>query len=105
MKGRAMNRLIAIPLLIALIPVAANAADTKAGKVLHDKHCTACHIKLFGGDGSEIYTRKEHLIKSRTALGQRVAMCAAQTNSKWFPEDEENVAAYLNEHYYKFKTP
>ena len=29
--------------------------------------------------------------------------CSAQTNAGWFPEDEANVAAYLNQRFYKFK--
>lgn len=93
-----------IALFALALPVAAfAAADPKVGQTLHDKQCAACHVRLVGGDGSEIYTRKEHLIKSLTALHQRVSMCAAQINAKWFPEDEDNVAAYLNQHYYKFK--
>jgi mono/diheme cytochrome c family protein len=99
-----MKPVIVLPALL-LLPIVTLAADAKAGKALHDKHCVACHVRLMGGDGSEIYTRKERLMKSLTALNQRVSMCAAQTNAKWFPEDEENVATYLNERYYKFKTP
>lgn len=82
---------------------ASAASDLKLGKALHDKQCTACHSKMLGGDGNKIYTRTPRLINDRVALGQRVAMCAAQTGAKWFPEDEENVAAYLNQQFYKFK--
>ena len=99
-----MKSVRALPsLILLLLPIAAGAADISAGKALHDKQCVACHVRLMGGDGSEIYTRKERLIKSLQALRQRVAMCASQTNSQWFPEDEDNVAAYLNQRYYKFK--
>jgi hypothetical protein len=79
------------------------AGDPKVGKALHDKHCTACHIKMFGGDGSKIYTRTPRLINDRKALGQRVTMCAGQTGAQWFPEDEEHVTAYLAQQFYKFK--
>ncbi len=58
---------------------------------------------MLGGDGSGIYTRKERLINTPQALLQRVSACSAQTNAGWFPEDETNVAAYLNEKFYKFK--
>ncbi len=82
---------------------AAAAGDPKAGKALHDKQCVSCHVKMFGGDGSKIYTRTPRLINDRAALGQRVAMCSAQTGAKWFPEDEENVTAYLAQQFYRFK--
>jgi hypothetical protein len=97
-----MNARIAL-FVLALPVVAFAAADPKVGKTLHDQQCVACHVKLMGGDGSSIYTRQERLIKSLSALRQRVSMCAAQTNAKWFPEDEDNVAIYLNQRYYKFK--
>lgn len=94
-------------LLLAALAVGASAAaaagDPKLGKALHDKQCVACHAKMFGGDGNKIYTRTPRLINDRTALAQRVAMCSAQTGAKWFPEDEENVTAYLAQQFYKFK--
>ena len=77
--------------------------DAKAGKALHDKQCLACHVQRWGGDGSAVYTRADRKIKDATALRQRVAACSAQTGSKFFPEDEANVAAYLAQQYYKFK--
>jgi hypothetical protein len=50
-----------------------------------------------------MYLRKDRLIRDRAALGQRVAMCNTMVNAGLFPEDEENVAAYLAQRYYKFK--
>ena len=95
---------IAIPLLCLFVSLPAQAAgDPKLGKPLHDKQCVACHVRLQGGDGSAMYTRKPRLINNGVALGQRVATCSAQTNAGWFPEDEANVAAWLNQTYYKFK--
>lgn len=90
-------------LALLLMTAPAYAADAKLGKALHDKQCISCHAKMFGGDGSRIYTRSPRLINDKTALGQRVAACSAQTGAKWFPEDEENVAAYLAQQFYKFK--
>jgi mono/diheme cytochrome c family protein len=55
--GHAMRS--AIPLLCLLLSLPAQAAgDPKLGKPLHDKQCVACHVKLLGGDGSAMYTRK-----------------------------------------------
>jgi mono/diheme cytochrome c family protein len=88
--------------LLLSLPAQA-AVDAKLGKPLHDKQCVACHVKLMGGDGSRMYTRKPRLINDAVALGKRVAACSAQTDAPWLPEDEENVAAWLNKTYYKFK--
>ena len=68
-----------IPLFCLLLSLPAQAAgDPKLGKPLHDKQCVACHVKLLGGDGSGMYTRKPRLINNAVALGQRVAACSAQ---------------------------
>lgn len=96
-------RFLALMSLLALATSAAAAGDPKIGKTLHDQQCVSCHAKQFGGDGSKIYTRSPRLINNKTALAQRVAMCAALTGAKWFPEDEENVVVYLNQQFYKFK--
>jgi cytochrome c len=98
---------IAMPLLylslLSLSLPAQAAADAKLGKPLHDKQCVACHVKLMGGDGSLMYTRKPRLINDAVALEKRVAACSARTDAPWLPEDEANVAAWLNKTYYKFK--
>ncbi|MBI2313235.1 MAG: cytochrome c [Betaproteobacteria bacterium] len=80
-------------------------ADAKAGKDLMDKaNCNgACHASLVGGDGTRMYTRAERRVKSADGLRTQVRFCATQLNANWFPEEEENVAAHLNQQYYKFK--
>ena len=94
--------------LATLLPLAAAAeapwgkVDLDAAKPLHDKDCVACHIRMYGGDGSKMYTRDGRMLSDRLELLQRVAACNAQMNAGWFPEDEANVAAWLNKHYYKF---
>ena len=74
--------------LLATIGAPAFAADAATGKQLHDKHCVACHVQRFGGDGSSIYTRKNRLIRDRQALTQRIGACNAMVNAGLFPEDE-----------------
>jgi len=81
----------------------ATKGDPKAGKTLHDKSCTSCHVSMFGGDGSEMYTRADRKTKNRTQLSARVAGCNANSGAGFFPEDEAHVAAYLNQQYYHFK--
>ena len=77
--------------------------DPKIGKGLHDKSCTSCHISMFGGDGSKIYTRADRKSKTAQQLAGRISGCNANTGAGWFPEDEAHVGAYLNQQYYKFK--
>lgn len=77
--------------------------DPKTGKGLHDKSCTSCHAGMFGGDGSKMYTRADHKVKTAQQLATRISACNANTGAGWFPEDEAHVAAYLNQQYYKFK--
>ena len=70
--------------------------DPKAGKTLHDKTCVACH-------DSKMYTRADRKVKTAAQLAGRVSGCNANTGAGWFPEDELNVSAYLNQNFYKFK--
>ena len=93
---------------VAMFSTAAHAApdaggDAKAGKTLHDKGCVGCHTNMFGGDGSKIYTRADHKVKTKQQLAAQVSACNANVGAGWFPEDEAHVAAYLNQQYYKFK--
>ncbi|MEW6119397.1 MAG: cytochrome c [Pseudomonadota bacterium] len=97
------------PMIIAaLLALPAHAApfdkgDPKAGKSLHDKTCTGCHVGMFGGDGSAIYTRADRKSKTAQQLAARISGCNANTGAGWFPEEEAHVGAYLNQQYYKFK--
>lgn len=95
-------------LALALLSTSLHAApfdkgDPKAGKSLHDKSCTSCHVSMFGGDGSKIYTRADRKTKTAQQLAARISGCNANTGAGWFPEDEAHVGAYLNQQYYKFK--
>lgn len=77
--------------------------DPVKGKALHDKSCTSCHVGMFGGNGSKMYTRTNRKTKTAQQLTARISGCNANTGAGWFPEDELHVAAYLNKQYYKFK--
>jgi mono/diheme cytochrome c family protein len=79
-------------------------ADPAAGAKLFDEaKCGACHAQRFGGDGSSAFTRPDRKVKSAEALLKQVRACVTQLNVQWFPDEEEHVAAYLNQRYYKFK--
>ena len=101
-------KILTVFFAVAMLSTAAHAApfakgDPKTGKALHDKTCINCHVSMFGGDGSKIYTRADRKVKTSQQLAARISGCNANTGAGWFPEDEAHVAAYLNQQYYKFK--
>ena len=98
--------LAAMVLALAAAPLYAapfDKGDPKIGKTLTDKSCVSCHVSMFGGDGSKIYTRADHKVKNAKQLAARVSVCNANTGANWFPQEEMHVDAYLNQQYYKFK--
>ena len=102
-----MKTLISILFAVVLASTAAAApfpkADAAAGaKLYDDAKCNACHARRFGGDGSTAYTRADRRVNSADGLIKQVRMCVTQLNVQWFADEEENVAAYLNQRYYKF---
>jgi hypothetical protein len=42
-------------------------------------------------------------VTTRNGLDQQVQRCELSLGLKWFDDDIENVAAYLNQTYYHFK--
>ena len=102
-----MSRLI---VLTAALSVALSAhadpfagADPARGKTLADKACVTCHSSQFGGDGTRIYTRPDHKIKSAEQLLKRVGVCSQAAKTDWSEQDMADVAAYLNQAFYRFK--
>jgi hypothetical protein len=81
----------------------AGKGNADVGKTLHDKDCVACHARQFNGDASKIYTRPDHRVRTPAQLRAQIAYCNTQLGTQYFPEDEENVFAYLNRDYYRFK--
>jgi len=78
------------------------AVDLKHGEALHGEKCVSCHVRMYGGDGSRMYTRDGRLLSTRLEVLQRVASCNAMVSAGWFPDEEANVAAWLNRRYYQF---
>lgn len=79
-------------------------ADRQAGKALHkEKQCAACHAQRTGGDGSSMYTRLERKVTTPQKLMAQIAACNTQLSAAMFPDDERDVAAFLNHDYYHLK--
>ena len=79
------------------------AGNPKVGKEMHQASCVSCHASMFGGDGSEMYTREFHKVTDSGKLLQQVRNCNTNIGLKWFEDEELHVTRYLNDTYYKFE--
>ena len=99
-----------ISLFLMLSPLCSFAAsgnamllgDTGNGKKLLTEKCSSCHIQKMGGDGSGIFTRKNHIVKSVEGLIGRVNGCNQNTQANLSKDQVNDIVKYLNETYYKF---
>lgn len=85
------------------LPAHSQTPEEAGKKLVAASKCEVCHASKVGGDGSGIYTRKDRRVTSFAKLKSQVALCNSELNIGLFPEDEEQIAAYLNAAHYKFK--
>ncbi len=99
-------------LAIVVLSLAAGAAlaqpfangDVQAGKNLFtDNKCNRCHIGKVGGDGSAIFTRPDRIVNSPEQMVARFHVCRGAAGITLAPQNEQDLGAYLNKTYYKFK--
>lgn len=83
-------------------PFATGNADT-GKKLFEQNQCNSCHIKMVGGDGSEVFTRPDHKVRSASQLIKQINFCAGNAGVKLSSQDEQNLGAYLNQRYYQLK--
>ncbi|MEP6943231.1 MAG: cytochrome c [Betaproteobacteria bacterium] len=76
--------------------------DAKLGAPLVQRDCVACHARAFDGDTTRIYVRPERKVKTPAQLAAQISYCNTQLGAGYFPDEEEHIAAYLNEQYYHF---
>lgn len=77
--------------------------DTANGKALVERHCMSCHVSKFGGDGSSIYLRPDHKIRSVEALVAQIGRCNEGTHAGLSENEQRDVGAYLKQSFYKFQ--
>jgi cytochrome c551/c552 len=89
--------------LAVLIPLAAVASpNAKEGRKLVQTHkCETCHQEKVYGPVGTIYLRQDRKVTSWAKLKSQVAACNTMLNTGMFPEEEEHIAAFLNDAYYK----
>ncbi len=77
-----------------------NAANGK--KLFGQYECSSCHKGKMGGDGSTIFTRPERIVRSAAELIPRIKFCSGAVGANLKPQEEQDLAAYLNQTYYHF---
>ncbi|MCI1191367.1 hypothetical protein MOJ79_05885 [Calidifontimicrobium sp. SYSU G02091] len=78
-------------------------ADLANGRKIHfESKCAACHEEKTGRDAGFIYLRDERKVKSIFDLRRYVSLCNSELRLGLFPEDERDVAAFVNQQWYKF---
>ena len=101
-----MIKIITLILLLCGMAQAAPFAegDAKTGKKLFDQfQCNRCHMGKMGGDGSAIFTRAERSVTHPEKLIPQIKVCSGMVGANLTPQQEQHLAAYLNQQYYKFK--
>ena len=76
--------------------------NVMAGKLLSEKDCVACHARKFDGDATRIYTRPDRRVRTPSQLMAQIQYCTTELSLEYFPEDEDDVAAYLDQEHYRF---
>ena len=88
---------------ITLLTTIILANTTQEGKTLYlEAKCNKCHLQDSKFDPNS--TKKEGLtskVKSKKDLQKWVTDCNNYFSIGWFPEEEKEVATYLNAVYYK----
>lgn len=101
---RDVTGLVAALLLVQqALALATLLGDPANGEELVDERCSGCHIGMYGGDGSGIYTREDHKIQSVEGLIQQVDFCNQNTQNGELNSDQlDDITIYLNESFYKY---
>ena len=82
-------------MLLTMIALPVQALDIDNGKSLHDENCVRCH-------NESVYTREKKMVNSFYELRKRIRDCELMAEAAWFDEEIDDVAAYLNQAYYRF---
>ena len=72
------------------------------GSALHKDNCIACHAAMTGGDGSVLYTRKDHKVTNSEELSKQVHRCQSSLELNWSEQQIHAVQTFLDKMYYKF---
>ena len=101
-----MKRYFFLSFLVAGAAQAAPFASGNAenGKQLFARYeCSSCHQARMGGDGSAIFTRVDRKVSSPDKLIPQIKFCSGNIGAHLTAQEEQDLAAYLNQRYYHLK--
>lgn len=80
-----------------LLSLPAGAQDPDRGQKLYELYCLTCHYeRIHNRDPSR------SLVRNMTQLRVEVANRASQVKQRLTPEDQNDIAEYLNRSHYRF---
>jgi len=94
MRGILWRMAFAVWVFVFPLPSTA-AGDAARGEQLHQS-CLSCH-------GTELYVAPRAKVKSLSALGREVQKWNDRYNPKFSKQEVEDLVAYLNRDFYKFR--
>ncbi len=86
---------LANSILFLSLSLPVHAVDIETGKTLHNENCLRCHNET-------LYTREKRIVNSFDELRTRIRDCELMAELTWFDEEIDDVAAYLNNAFYRF---
>lgn len=72
--------------------------DAGRGQLLYETACAGCHTE-------QAHWREQRLVRDWTSLIEQVTRWQRTTGQNWRAEEIEDVAAYLNDRYYRVPCP
>lgn len=77
--------------------------DAKLGEAMATRDCVACHARRFDGDADRMYLRADRKVRTAAQLVAQIRYCNTELGAGYFPDEEEHLAAFLNQRYYHFQ--
>ena len=99
MKLIAATLLLSLSLTATANPFAQGDAAT-GGKLFTQLKCNSCHINMYGGDGSAIFTRPNSKVHNAGELIAQIGRCGGNVDKDFTTKEEQDIAAYLNRYYH-----
>jgi mono/diheme cytochrome c family protein len=85
----------AVMAVLALAASTAAAEDPDRGRLLYENHCTVCHTSV-------AHVREDRKAATPAELLHQITRWSTHLELSWHGSEREDVAAYLNQRYYRF---
>ncbi|MGA8055282.1 MAG: cytochrome C [Burkholderiales bacterium] len=94
-----LNRILIGLAAIALLALSpARAQDLARGKAIYETRCIGCH-------SMGVHVRESRKARDFAGVRAQVVRWTTEAGGTWTPEEIDDVAAYLNELYYRYPCP